>query len=130
MLVAFRYDPEQPVEPEEWLALDEQERIEAVRQYHRRHKISLPNERLHAITHAIVENQVALGEAFPAQSVLLRLMAEGLDRHDAIHAIGSVLADRLFTALKQGGGGTSNLGADYVKGIERLTAESWRKQAL
>jgi hypothetical protein len=52
------------------------------------------------MTHVIVENQVALGEAYPVQSVLLRLMEEGLDRHDAIHAIGSVLAERLFAGLR------------------------------
>jgi hypothetical protein len=52
-----------------------------------------------------------------------------LNRHDAIHAIGCMLADRLFTALKQGEGAGSDLGVDYVEGIERLTAESWRKQA-
>jgi hypothetical protein len=127
MLMPLQYNPEEPVDPEEWLALDESERIESVRQYHRRRKIRLPNERLHAVMHVIIENQVALGKAFPAESVLSRLVGEGLDRHEAVHAIGSVLAERLLTALK-GGGGADDLGADYVDGIERLTAESWRKQ--
>jgi hypothetical protein len=47
-----------------------------------------------------VENQVALGDTFAARAVLLRLMAEGLDRHEAIHAIGSVLSVELFAALR------------------------------
>ena len=76
----------------------------------------------------IVENQVALGDTFPAQAVLFRLMEEGLDRHEAIHAIGSVLSEQLFAALRQEGGAGNNLTADYVKKLKRLTAESWRKQ--
>ena len=44
---------------------------------------------------------MALGEAFPVQSVLFRLTEEGLDRHDAIHAIGFVLAERLFAGLTE-----------------------------
>ena len=80
---------------------DESERIEAVKEYHRRAKVRLPNAILHATTHVIVENQVALGDAYPVQSVLFRLMEEGLSRHDAIHAIGLVLAERLFAGLKE-----------------------------
>jgi HD superfamily phosphodiesterase len=128
MLVSLQHDPGRPVDAEEWLALDEDERIEAVRHYHRRKKIRLPNERLHAVTHVIVENQVALGRAFPAESVLLRLIGEGLDRHEAIHAMGSVLSERLFSALTQGED-MGDLEADYEEDIKRLTAQSWRRQA-
>jgi hypothetical protein len=56
-----------------------------MKQYH-----WLPNERLHAATQLIVENRVALGKAYPVRSVLFRLMEEGLDRHDAIHADSSI----------------------------------------
>jgi hypothetical protein len=127
--VSLRYDPEEAVEPEEWLASDEDERIESVRRHHRRKRIHLPNERIHAVMHVIVENQVALGKEFPAESVLARLMREGLDRHEAIHAIASVLARHLFTALK-GRVGASDLNAEYVEGIQQLTAEAWRNQTL
>jgi hypothetical protein len=47
--------------------------------------------KLHAVMHVIIENQVALGDEVPAQRTLRRLMAEGLDRHQGIHAISSVL---------------------------------------
>ena len=76
----LQYDPHQHVNSEAWQALDESERIESVRQYHRQNRIRLANESLHATTHVIVENQVALGDTFAARAVLLRLMAEGLDR--------------------------------------------------
>ncbi len=123
----MRYDPYQHIASEAWQALDESERIESVRRYHRRNRIRLPNERLHAAIHVIVENQVALGDAFLARAVLLRLMEEGLDRHEAVHAIGSVLSEQLFSALKEGGG--ADLNARYVEKLNRLTAESWRKQS-
>ena len=76
----------------------------------------------------IVENQVALGDAYPVQSVLFRLMEEGLSRHDAIHAIGLVLAERLFAGLRDEGQ-PADLNAEYLEKLNRLTAESWRKQA-
>jgi hypothetical protein len=126
MLVSLQYDPERPVDAEDWLALDEQERIEAVRQYHRRSKIRLPNENLHAITHAAVESQIASGE-YPVRGVLNRLMKEGLDRHDAIHAIGSVLAEYMFAVVAQVDFDFAT--EDYVREIQQLTARSWRKQA-
>jgi hypothetical protein len=125
--VVWPYDPHQDVASEVWQALDESERIESVRQYHRQNRIRLANESLHATTHVIVENQVALGDTFAARAVLLRLMAEGLDRHEAIHAIGSVLSEQLFAALRKEGGDDPN--AQYVEKLNRLTAESWRKRA-
>jgi len=123
----LQYDPHQHIDSEAWQALDESERIESVQQYHRRNRIRLPNEKLHALTHVIVENQVALGDTFLARAVLLRLMEEGLDRHEAVHAIGLVLSEQLFAAMREEGGG--DLNAQYVEKLNRLTAESWRKQA-
>ena len=124
----MQYDPNRPVDPDAWLEFDESERIEAVKEYHRHTKVRLPNENLHATTHVIVENQVALGDAYPVQSVLFRLMEEGLSRHDAIHAIGLVLAERLFAGLREEGQ-PADLNAEYLEKLNRLTAESWRKQA-
>jgi hypothetical protein len=92
----LRYDPHEHVNSDAWRALDESERTRLVVRYHQRQRIRVPNETVHALVHVIVENQVALGDAFPAKSVLLRLMSEGLDRHDAVHAIGSVLSETFF----------------------------------
>jgi hypothetical protein len=76
-----------------------------------------------------VENQVALGDAFPAKAVLLRLTSQGLDRHEAIHAIGSVLSETLYTAMNEQVL-TGDLNQDYVEKLKSLTAESWRRQAI
>jgi hypothetical protein len=127
-MALLQYDPHAHINSDAWLALDESERMQLVRLYHRQQQIRLPNETIHAAVHVIVENQVALGDAFPAKAALLRLMKEGLDRHEAIHAIGSLLSERLFGVMSEQAAG-GNLNADYMEKLKSLTAESWRKQA-
>ncbi len=127
-MALLRYDPHEHIISDAWLALDESERMRLVVRYHRRQRIRLPNETIHAAAHVIAENQVALGDAFPAKAVLFRLMNEGLDRHEAVHAIGSVLSETLFVLMsKEGVDG--DLNADYVEKLKSLSAEPWRKQA-
>jgi hypothetical protein len=120
------YDPLEAPDPEEWLELDEQERIDLVRDYHRRAGIRLPNEKLHATLHAIVEAQIALGEETPTGRIARRLISEGLDRHDAIHAIGMVLAEHIYDVLKTTKS-DKDPNAPYFAALERLTAEDWRR---
>ena len=73
----------------------------------------------------VVENRVALGDDTPVQQALVRLMEEGLDHHDAVHAIGSVLASHVYDLLK-----TPELQTDpnaaYYSELNQLTAVSWR----
>jgi hypothetical protein len=124
------YDPLIPPNPQEWLALDEQERIMLVKEYHRSAGIRFPIVSTHAMVQTIVENQAALGDQTPVQRTLDRLMAEGLDRHDALHAIGSVLADLLYdTATEAVGAGIGDPNAKYFTEVEQLTAEEWRQSA-
>ena len=54
---------------------------------HRRQGIRLPDKTVHALIHVIVENQVALGDKYPVKSVLSRLIAEGLNRHEAVLSV-------------------------------------------
>jgi len=119
-----RYDPLKAPDPGKWLALDEQERIDLVRDYHRRARIKLPDATLHAVVHAIVESQIALGDQLSVRRTAQRLMDEGLDRHDAIHAVGSVLSEFIFDILTE-----PKLhavpNAAYFAALERLTAEGW-----
>ncbi len=88
------YDASAAPDPQQWLSLDEQERIDLVRQYHQASRIKPPKKELHAVLHVIVENQLAMGlEA--VVSAYHRLLDQGLVRHDAIHAIGWVVFDHL-----------------------------------
>jgi hypothetical protein len=114
-------------DPAEWLDTDEQERIALVIDYHRRARIKVPNMQLHGVFHVIVENQIALGEA-PVERALQRLMADGLDRHDAIHAVGSVLAPTILDLL-QGTVTEAEPSKSYHEALERLTVEDWRRRA-
>jgi hypothetical protein len=61
------YDPLKPPDPQQWLALTERARMALVQDYHRRKRVRLPNEQVHAIAHAVVESQIALGDETPVQ---------------------------------------------------------------
>ena len=121
-----RYDPLEVPDREEWLALNERERMALVRDYHRRARIRLPNAATHAAAHAIVETQIALGDKTPARRTAQRLMDEGLDRHEAIHAIGLVLFE-FMTDLMETPKSDSDPNVPYFAALERLTAEKWRR---
>ena len=122
-----RYDPLEAPDPKEWLELGEQERIDLVRDYHRRVRIRLPNEQMHATLHAIVEAQIALGDETPVRRIAERLIGEGLDRHDAIHATGMVLAEHIYEVLKTTKSDQDDPNVPYFAALERLTAEDWRR---
>ncbi len=121
------YDPAETPDPAEWLALDEQERLDRVRAFHRRAGIRLPNDTIHAVFHAIVENQIAAGDELPVRRAVERLMADGLDRHEALHAVGSVLAGHLHATL-QDEGADSFSEETYAADLDRLTVESWHQE--
>lgn len=123
-----RYNPEVPPVAAEWLAIDEQLRIELVESYHRAARVEVPNHMVHAAFHAIVENQIAEGLE-PVVRAMARLMKQGLSRHDALHAIGSVVAEHLFDAMNGAGVDfTSTAQARYNAAVERLTAQAWRRK--
>jgi hypothetical protein len=111
-------------DPVAWLELDESERLELVREYHRRCRIKLPSLDAHALAHTVIENQLAEGFA-PAASALGRLLAEGLDRHEAVHALGSVLTEHIWN-LTNKPRGEGDPHAPYLAALEKLTAASWR----
>ncbi len=121
------YDPDIAPNPAEWLALEESERMRQVKAYHRRTGVSLPNENAHAVTHAIIENQIAMGDKMPVRRALDRLMAEGLDRHEAVHALASVLIGHINESFKDPEAKAFPAEA-YSAAVEQITAESWRRQ--
>jgi hypothetical protein len=124
----MKYDPARPVDAERWAKIDEYERLAAVEAYHRRLGVRNPSDKMHASIHVVVENQIAMGDSFPAERVLKRLMAEGLTRHEAVHAIGTVVASTLYSALRDKPE-PSQMNAAYLEKLEALTAEKWRQMA-
>ncbi|OHC62066.1 MAG: hypothetical protein A2045_04140 [Rhodocyclales bacterium GWA2_65_20] len=119
-----RYDPDHAPNPKQWLALDEQVRIRLAEEHHRAARVKLPNLKAHAVFHAIVENQIA-GNLESVVRAMARLTAEGLSRHEAIHAIASILAEHIH-ALFNATADEEDSAAIYDAAIERLTARSWR----
>ena len=62
----------------------------------------------------------------PVVRALARLMKEGLSRHDAVHAIGSVVAEEIYDLIKVKDA-PETARARYYAAIERLTAATWRE---
>ena len=121
------YDPSASLDPEQWDLLDEDEKLALVQQYHERYDSDLPDLALHSLVHTIIENQIALGDESPVAATLARLEREGLDRHDAIHAIASVLVNHLHEILSASD--TQVINEQYFEALTELTAESWSSQA-
>ncbi len=122
----MKYDALREPNSAEWLSSDEQERIGLVTDYHKRKRIRLPNALVHATFHVAIESQLA--EAIPeVRDALDRLMGEGLDRHEAIHAIGSVLAECTWSALRREATG-ADLNEQYFEGLRRLSRDEWKNR--
>lgn len=119
-----KYNPLIVPHPEKWLALPEDERIALIKTYHEQEGIEMPNFFIHAMMHTVIENQAALGDEMPVAAKLLSLQKEGLDRHDAIHAVASVLANYLFDAANDNSA-SNDVNADYEEGVRQLTKQSW-----
>jgi hypothetical protein len=121
------YEPSIAPDPQQWLALDEAERIALVADFHRLRRIKLPNLRAHATLQAIVETQLAMATDSVVRA-MDRLKKQGLDRHDALHAIAAVLAAYLNELFKEqispsAPGETS----PYDSALDLLTAKRWRQ---
>lgn len=119
------YDPKGKPHPDHWKSADEAERVQWVLHYHRRVGADLPNEMIHAAMHVAVENQVLLGAETPVAETFQRLQAEGLERHDAIHALGSVLAAHIWHLTSGTRGEDPDPNIAYFAEVRELTAKKW-----
>lgn len=122
------YDPLSPPDPQIWESEDDSEARQWVLDYHRRAGTELPNELIHATIHVIVERQVLLGDETPVAATLERLKREGLNRHDAVHAIGSVLAGIMWELTRGTEFADDDPNVAYAEELEKLTAKSWLEE--
>lgn len=109
------------IDPEQWEALDESDRLELVLEFHQVAGIEVPDMETHAVLHCVIENQIAMEGELPVATALQRLLEEGLDRHDAIHAVASVLANHLHEFFH--GEDAARTHDDYFAEISELTAK-------
>jgi hypothetical protein len=88
-----RYDPDQELDPRQWLLLTEEQRKRLAQDAHQPlppgHPL-VPSVRLHAAAHVMVETQLARQEIPEANQAFQRLRAAGLSRHRAVHALADV----------------------------------------
>ena len=117
------YDPMVAPDPEEWLAMDEGERLALIRAYVEECEPGIEGEMMHVGMHMMVENQIAMGDEIPVREGHERLMGEGLDRHEAIHAVAMAFAHVLSDAKGEPDAGMSER---YYEELENITAETWR----
>lgn len=59
------------------------------------------NPYLHVVVHTIIENQLAQNDPAEVRDVFDLLEAEGLDRHEIIHQIGSVLLEEIIKIIQK-----------------------------
>ena len=117
------YDPDRVPEPAVWLALDEAERLAIVEAFHMHARVEIPRPRLHAAIHVVVENQIAAGIP-DVVAALQRLQQQGLTRHDALHAVGALVAEQLHQAVKKANveAGRRSLTDEYLERVRALDA--------
>lgn len=118
------YDAEQPPDPSTWLVADEVVRENAVRAYHAGltdHPLT-PRPGLHTALHIIVENQVAAGEPEETAATVKRLVDAGATRHEAIHAVASVVVREMDAVVKE----KRRYDREQVaRELDRLRAADW-----
>lgn len=126
----LKYDPNRTPKSAVWLSAGEQERIDAVMTWHLDAGIELPNHVLHAVFHVTVENQLAEGLDSVVRAIP-RLMKQGLSRHDAVHAVASVLSEHMFYLMNNVAdpSETRALNARYDAQVNQLTAQDWLSMA-
>jgi hypothetical protein len=120
------YDADRDPDPQAWRAADEATRLAAVEAHHRALRAPHPRTqapRLHAAVHLVVESQLALDQPPQVRAALARLVAGGLARHEAVHAIGAVAAEVMLDAAR----GKPYDAAAYGRALDALTVEGWRR---
>jgi hypothetical protein len=118
------YDADRAPEPAAWLEADEGERLAAALRHHvgLAQHARTPRPRLHAALHQVVENQLAQDDPPAARKALARLVAGGLPRHEAVHALGLLVANAAAAAME----GRSYDAVTHARELDALTVEGWR----
>lgn len=120
------YDPDIELDPREWRELDDQERVRVVTSYHVQNRIAMADLKSHALMHVNVENMLTQGRG-PMMRALVRLQADGLSRHEAIHALAAVWLAYPVDSYSGGAGlSAREKQLAFNQALETLTAEKWR----
>ena len=119
-----QYNPAKNPKPQEWLALDELTRLDLISEFHQSHGEFGESIDAHAGIHAVVETQLAM-DIPNARSTLGRLRKSGLTRHDAIHAIGTVLAEHMTEITTNPRVSPDEANSRYYERLRTFTRVDW-----
>ena len=122
------YDADVAPPASEWLSLDEAVRVALVEAYHRRLGIDHPQPKLHAAIHTVVENQAAAGDG-DVLDAFERLQADGLTRHEAVHAVGQAVVEQMVEVFKSKTTPGAPVPTPYSERVRQLTADGWRQSS-
>lgn len=114
-----KYIPDKKPKAKQWLALPEEEQYRLVEEAHAGIDLDEAGKRIHAAVHVTVENQLAMRVAEVVEAYE-RLRKGGLDRHESVHAIGSVLIEQLYEVRA---GQKDEI--EYLENLRTLTAQGW-----
>ena len=124
------YNPDKKMNPETWLALDEDEQQELIEEYVLTEELDLGDDvsfTLHAAAHTLVETQLAMDEKDTVDAYD-RLIRQGLKRHETIHALAAVIFEGVHQSMQEN---MNEPGADltirYKSRLRKLTAKKWLK---
>jgi hypothetical protein len=124
-LELYGYDADLEIEATPWAELAEAERLARVKRYHEGTLAPgkrPPSMERHAGLHVLVESQLATGVPPQAPAALRRLRAEGMSRHDAIHALGWLATEHVRRALEAQ---RPLDDAAYAADLDALTIQRW-----
>jgi hypothetical protein len=119
------YDPDKEQNDAQWLALTESERIDLATEAHRMVRLDADARILHSALHVAVETQLAMREPASVPQAMERLLSQGLSRHEAVHAIASVLARQLQAAAGSAASPSTSLPMAYDEAVSMLDGNQW-----
>ncbi len=122
------YNPLKAPNSRDWLLMDEAERVELICQYHEENGEYGESLDAHAAIHCAIETQIAMNTPAVCDA-LDRLLDQGLHRHDAIHAIGSILAEHIDDLLSKKDHSEDDPNEKYYDRLSRFNASDWHSDA-
>lgn len=118
------YNPAKNPSRQEWLALDDDQRVDLVTHFHTKIGDIGEHQSSHALIHTVLETQIA--ENTPGvRDAIGRLRKQGLNRHDAIHALGTVLAEHMHNLAHSNYSDDEEPTQIYLEKISAFNASDW-----
>jgi len=113
------YTPDHPLDADEWLAIEEDERLYAIQRWVST-QIGIPPEDCIRTAAPIlaIENQIAGNDPAVTGETLARLLDAGIDRTTAIQVLSDVFSDRLNDAALKGREYNPDAYAEALRGID------------